>query len=76
MICKRLEKLIPNDAARRAACEQGLDRWYSAFMAADTDINLSDKREKGAGAMSEIRCAIEIREDDDDGRPRIFGVLS
>ena len=71
VICKRLEKLIPNDAARRAACEQGVGRWYSTYAEVSGDIKLSGKRERIA--MSEIRCAIELR-DETDG-PRIVGTL-
>ena len=73
VVCERLKKLIPTDTARRAACEQGLSRWYANYAAADTDIELSGKRERGT--MSEFRCAIEVREDAGGGPGRIVGTL-
>ena len=73
VVCARLEKLIPNDADRLVACKQGVERWYSTYAEVSGDIKLSGKRERIA--MSEIRCAIEIRDETDGGPGRIVGTL-
>ena len=39
-VCQRLQRLLPNDAARRETCESGLNRWYDRYTPEPGDIQL------------------------------------
>ena len=72
-VCRRLEKLLPDNDERRTACAAGLDRWYQDYVPAPEDIEM---RARETEAMSEFRCAIEYRVDDTRESPgRIVGTL-